>query len=80
MPIEKIIVIALSKTERTVRLILNAVNADGSRVCLFMNSFRALGFVEYNGRIGILKPLLNLVRQDQRPEHTAKEPQINFIP
>jgi hypothetical protein len=80
MPIEKIIVMALNKTERTGTLILNEVNADGSRVCLYMNGFRAHDFTEYNGRIWVLKPLLNWVLLDQQPELTAKEPQIHFIP
>jgi CRP/FNR family cyclic AMP-dependent transcriptional regulator len=38
------------------------------------------GFIEYNGRIRVHKSLLNLVLLDQPPEHTAKEPQVNFIP
>jgi CRP-like cAMP-binding protein len=35
-----------------------------SRVSFFMNRFRDLGFIEYNGRIRVHKSLLNVVLYD----------------
>ncbi len=45
-----------------------------SRVSFFMNRFRKLGFIEYNGRIRVHKSLLNVVLHDQLPEHHTKSP------
>jgi CRP/FNR family cyclic AMP-dependent transcriptional regulator len=39
-----------------------------SRVSFFMNRFRKLGFIEYNGRIKVHKSLLNAVLLDRLPE------------
>jgi hypothetical protein len=44
-----------------------------SRVCFFMNRFRKVGLIEYNGRIRIHKSLLNFVLHDQLPEQSAKQ-------
>ncbi len=38
-----------------------------SRVSFFMNKFRKLGFIEYNGHIKVHSSLLNAVLND-RPE------------
>ena len=43
-----------------------------SRVSFFMNRFRKLGFIEYNGRIKVHKSLLNAVLLDQMSEHTSE--------
>jgi CRP/FNR family cyclic AMP-dependent transcriptional regulator len=43
------------------------IGATRSRVSFFMNRFRKLGFIEYNGRIRVHKSLLNVVLHD----HTA---------
>ena len=40
------------------------VGTTRSRVSFFMNRFRKLGFVEYNGRIRVHKSLLNVVLHD----------------
>lgn len=48
------------------------IGTTRSRVSFFMNRFRKLGFIEYNGRIRIHKSLLNVVLHDQLPEHNAK--------
>jgi len=45
-----------------------------SRVSFFMNRFRKLGFISYNGRIQVCKSLLNVVVLDQLPEHNAEKP------
>jgi CRP-like cAMP-binding protein len=41
------------------------IGTTRSRVSFFMNRFRKLGFIEYNGRIKIHKSLLNVVLLDQ---------------
>ena len=44
------------------------IGTTRSRVSFFMNRFRKLGFVEYNGRIRVHKSLLNVILHDQLPE------------
>jgi CRP-like cAMP-binding protein len=43
------------------------VGTTRSRVSFFMNRFRKLGFIEYNGRIRVHKSLLNVILHDQLP-------------
>ena len=50
------------------------VGTTRSRVSFFMNRFRKLGFIEYNGRIKVHKSLLNAVLLDQMPERTPDKP------
>jgi len=40
------------------------VGTTRSRVSFFMNRFRQLGFIEYNGGIRVHKSLLNLILHD----------------
>jgi len=40
------------------------VGTTRSRVNFFMNQFRSLGFIQYNGHIHVHKSLLNLVLHD----------------
>jgi CRP/FNR family transcriptional regulator, cyclic AMP receptor protein len=40
------------------------IGTTRSRVSFFMNRFRKLGFIEYNGRIRVHKSLLNVVLLD----------------
>jgi CRP/FNR family transcriptional regulator, cyclic AMP receptor protein len=40
------------------------IGTTRSRVSFFMNRFRELGFIEYNGRIRVHKSLLNIVLHD----------------
>jgi CRP-like cAMP-binding protein len=47
------------------------VGTTRSRVSFFMNRFRKLGFIEYNGGIHVHKSLLNVVLMDQLPEADA---------
>jgi CRP-like cAMP-binding protein len=47
------------------------VGTTRSRVSFFMNRFRKLGFIEYNGGIHVHKSLLNVVLLDQSPEAGA---------
>jgi CRP-like cAMP-binding protein len=41
------------------------IGTTRSRVSFFMNRFRKLGFIEYNGRITVHKSLLNVVLNDR---------------
>jgi CRP-like cAMP-binding protein len=43
------------------------IGTTRSRVSFFMNRFRKLGFIEYNGRIRVHKSLLNVVLHDRLP-------------
>jgi CRP/FNR family transcriptional regulator, cyclic AMP receptor protein len=49
------------------------VGTTRSRVSFFMNRFRKLGFIEYNGGIHVHKSLLNVVLLDQFPEAAAAD-------
>ena len=50
------------------------VGTTRSRVSFFMNRFRKLGFIEYNGRIKVHKSLLNAVLLDRLPEVNPERP------
>jgi len=50
------------------------VGTTRSRVSKFMNRFRKLGYITYNGRIHIHKSLLNVVLHDKLPEQQTKRP------
>jgi CRP-like cAMP-binding protein len=50
------------------------IGTTRSRVSFFMNRFRKLGFIEYNGRIKVHKSLLNAVLLDQMPERDSERP------
>ena len=52
------------------------IGTTRSRVSFFMNRFRKLGFISYNGRIQVHRSLLNVVLLDQLPEHNAQKPAI----
>jgi CRP/FNR family transcriptional regulator, cyclic AMP receptor protein len=43
------------------------IGTTRSRVSFFMNRFRKLGFISYNGRIQVHRSLLNVVLHDQLP-------------
>jgi len=51
------------------------VGTTRSRVSFFMNRFRKLGFIQYNGRIRVHKSLLNVILHDQLPDDDAVKPQ-----
>jgi CRP/FNR family cyclic AMP-dependent transcriptional regulator len=52
------------------------IGTTRSRVSYFMNRFRDLGYIEYNGRIHVNKSLLNVVLHDQLPEQNSPRPTI----
>ena len=49
------------------------VGTTRARVSFFMNRFRKLGFIEYNGRIKVHKSLLNVVLLGQWPERNPRD-------
>lgn len=52
------------------------IGTTRSRVSFFMNRFRKLGWIEYNGRIRVNRELLNVVLLDQLPDHNASKPTL----
>jgi CRP/FNR family transcriptional regulator, cyclic AMP receptor protein len=56
------------------------VGTTRSRVSFFMNRFRELGFVEYNGGIHVHKSLLNVILHDKLPGQNAGKPPIEDTP
>ena len=52
------------------------IGTTRSRVSFFMNRFRKMGFIDYNGRIQVHKSLLNVILHDQLPGHNAEKPPI----
>jgi CRP/FNR family cyclic AMP-dependent transcriptional regulator len=54
------------------------IGTTRSRVSFFMNRFRKLGFIEYNGRIRVHKSLLNLVLHDQFSGHNSERPPMEI--
>ena len=55
------------------------IGTTRSRVSFFMNRFRKLGFISYNGRIQVNKSLLNVVLLDQLPDEHSKRPSMPII-
>lgn len=64
----------------TQETLADMIGTTRSRVSFFMNRFRKLGFISYNGRIQVHKSLLNVVLLDQLPEHNAQRPAILRVP
>ncbi len=58
----------------TQEMLAEMIGTTRSRVSFFMNRFRKLGFIEYNGRIKVHKSLLNVVLHDKLPEQNAARP------
>src|SRR5580692_7109681 len=61
-------------------ILAEMIGTTRSRVSFFMNRFRKLGFVEYNGRIRVHKSLLNVILHDQLPDDNAAGPEIPDVP
>jgi CRP-like cAMP-binding protein len=55
------------------------IGTTRSRVSFFMNRFRTLGYINYDGRIQVNKSLLNVVLFDQFPGHNAQKPDLPKI-
>ena len=63
----------------TQEAVADMIGTTRSRVSFFMNRFRKLGFISYNGRIQVHKSLLNVVLLDQLPDNNAQKPVIASI-
>jgi CRP/FNR family transcriptional regulator, cyclic AMP receptor protein len=55
----------------------NMIGTTRSRVSFFMNRFRKLGFIDYNGGIHVNKSLLNVVLHDQPADDNVQKPPIS---
>ena len=64
----------------TQETLADMIGTTRSRVSFFMNRFRKLGFIDYDGRIQVHKSLLNVVLLDQLPEHNSRKPALDKIP
>jgi CRP-like cAMP-binding protein len=64
----------------TQETLADMIGTTRSRVSFFMNRFRKLGFISYNGRIQVHKSLLNVVLLDQLPGGNASKPPITEFP
>jgi CRP/FNR family cyclic AMP-dependent transcriptional regulator len=56
------------------------IGTTRSRVSFFMNRFRKLGFIEYDGRIRVHKSLLNVILHDHLSDDNTEGPAISDIP
>jgi len=56
------------------------IGTTRSRVSFFMNRFRSLGYITYNGRIQVHKTLLSMVLHDKLPEQNASRPKLLDVP
>jgi CRP/FNR family cyclic AMP-dependent transcriptional regulator len=63
----------------TQETLADMIGTTRSRVSFFMNRFRKLGFIDYNGRIQVHKSLLNVVLLDQLPEHDSEKPAPHLV-
>jgi hypothetical protein len=57
----------------TQKTLAEMIGTSSSRVSSFMNRFRKLGFIEYNGRVrgSQIAAQFNLILHDQLPEQNA---------
>ena len=56
------------------------VGATPASIAFFMNRFRALGLIDYNGRIRVHRALLNVILHDRFPDDNAIKPPITDFP
>lgn len=55
------------------------IGTTRSRVSFFMNRFRKLGLIEYNGRIRVHRSLLSVLLHDRMPGDDASTPEIPVV-
>jgi CRP/FNR family cyclic AMP-dependent transcriptional regulator len=58
----------------TQETLASMVGTTRSRVSFFMNRFKKLGLIDYNGRIRVHKALLDAVLRDELPDQNASKP------
>src|ERR1700683_4695891 len=54
----------------------NMIGSTRSKGSFFMNRFRRVGFIDYNGRILVDKSLLNVVLHDELPGQNTETPKL----
>jgi CRP-like cAMP-binding protein len=64
----------------TQKTLAEMVGTTRSRVSFFMNRFRKLGLIEYDGRIRVNRSLLNVVLHDQFTERNPERPSGSATP
>jgi CRP/FNR family cyclic AMP-dependent transcriptional regulator len=52
------------------------IGTTRSRVSHFMNKFRQMGFIDYNGHLEVHSSLLSVVLNDHKPNNTVAAPRI----
>lgn len=52
-------------------MLATMVGTTRSRINQFMNKFRKLGYIDYNGKIEVNNSLLNLILHDQPPSDAS---------
>ena len=60
----------------TQEALADMIGTTKSKVGFFMNRFRKLGLIDYNGRIHVHRALLNVILLDKLPEENAKKPDL----
>jgi hypothetical protein len=56
-------------------MLAEMIGTTRSRVSFFMNRFRDMGFIDYNGRIEVRSSLLTVILQDQpQPQPSSSTP------
>jgi CRP-like cAMP-binding protein len=60
----------------TQEALADMIGTTRSRVSKFMNRFRKMGYITYNGRIHVHKSLLNVVLHDKLPDQNTKRPVV----
>ena len=60
----------------TQETLADMIGTTRSRVSFFMNRFRKLGYIEYNGHIQVNKSLLTVVLHDALPGENASRPAL----
>jgi CRP-like cAMP-binding protein len=64
----------------TQETLADMIGTTRSRVSFFMNRFRQLGFIDYNGRIRVHKSLLNVILLDHPEGQNANGPTLPPVP
>jgi len=62
----------------TQEALADMIGTTRSRVSFFMNRFRRLGYIDYNGRIHVHKALLNVVSHDQFSGENSQRPPVGI--
>jgi CRP-like cAMP-binding protein len=58
----------------------DTIGTTKDQVSFFMNRFRDLGLIDYDGRIRVRKALLNVILHDDFPDDNAVRPPLTNIP